>query len=655
MCAAQGQTGSRAAPLRRGIVSIGAHSVVRNDRLTPMKPLHLLLFLLLAALTLPAQGAPLRLRLLQTTDVHMQLLNHDYYRDRGGAPYGLALTIPLIEDARREQPNTLLFDNGDLLQGSPLGDTAVRQPGQPHPAYRLLGVLRYDAANLGNHEFNFGLPFLQQATRSAPLPVLSANVVHAGSERPVFTPWVMLQRRFVDEAGRPQQLRIGVLGLLPPQIMAWDRRHLAGKVEALDMRAVARERVPELRRRGADLVVVIAHTGLDAGTTSSENVAQALAQIPGVDALLLGHAHGEFPGPQFANWPGVEAGRGLIHGVPAVMPGRWGDHLGVIDLTLTRDATGRWRVRDREVSLRRAHSERVSPLPALLLAQAHADTVAHMRTAVAETRLPLQTWFSQVQDTLAVAIVQRAQRWALHQALRGTPHEGLPLLSATAPFRSGARAGGGGYTVVPAGPLTMQHVADLYVYPNTLKAVRLNGAELREWLEMAAGQFRRIDPAGPSVQDLIATDFPSFNFDSIEGLDYRIDVTQPARYDRNGQRVAPQAQRIRDLRWRGQPLRDEQVFIVAVNNYRADGGGQFPGLSPDKVVLDTGRDHRELLADYLRAQKVISEPASGHWQLLPVPGVALRFRSAAAARPQAMAPVHWVADEADGMASYEIR
>ncbi len=602
-----------------------------------------------------AQAADVRLRLMATTDLHMNLLPHDYYQDRATNRFGFALTMALIEQARQEAPNHLLFDNGDLLQGSAMGDVvAAGGATNDHPAYRLLRAAGFDAASLGNHEFNFGLPFLQAAVKGAGFPVLSANVVWPKTQKPVFAPSAMLTRRVVDAQGKRHRLRIGVLGLTPPQIMVWDHQHLAGRVEALDMTSVARDEVAALRRRGADLVVVLAHTGLDAtGNRPTEHAGQHLARIPGVDALILGHAHAELPGPSYAGLAGVDAEKGRVHGVPAVMAGRWGDHLGVIDLRLTRERQGRWRVAESSAHLRKVGTQK-SDLPERLVGAEHRATLARMQATVAHTTLPLHSHLSQVQDSLSVELVARAQAWRTAQLVQGTPWQDVPLLSAAAPFRAGGHQGPTGYTDIPVGPITRRHVADLYVYPNTLAVVQVTGAELREWLERSAGQFRRIDPAGPPQQTLLASDHPAFNFDVVEGVQYEIDVTQPRRYDNQGALVAPQSHRIVNLRWQGQPVRDDQSFLVATNSYRASGGGHFPGTGPQKVVLRSEEDVREIVERYLVHTGEVRTPEDGNWQLRPVPGVTLQLRSGPAAKNWVRAPWRWTGDQADGWAAFEL-
>ncbi|MEJ6004464.1 bifunctional 2',3'-cyclic-nucleotide 2'-phosphodiesterase/3'-nucleotidase [Paucibacter sp. AS339] len=629
---------------------------------------------LLPALTLlstTVNAAELKLRIMQTTDLHMNLLNYDYYQDRSTDEYGLAKTISLIHQAREQAHNNLLFDNGDLLQGNPLGDMVAKVKPLPkgaiHPAYKVMNLLRYDAGNLGNHEFNYGLPFLRQAIAGAAFPYVNGNVMLAGPgpARHAFTPSVLLERRFIDTAGKAHRLKIGVIGLTPPQIMQWDRPHLEGKLTVVDMVDSARALIPHLRASGADLVIAIAHTGFEKTSQPqlAENKAAELARLPGLDALLLGHAHSEFPSAAFAEHPGVDLRRGSIYGVPTVMPGRWGDHLGLIDLTLSRQH-GRWRVSDSHAELRGVYQRETrralvpaDPVVAYVIAQEHGETLAHMRAQVAHSSTPIHSYFAQVLDDPSVQLVAQAQLAYMRRAVQGTDLEGLPLLSAAAPFKSGGRQGWSNYTDIPAGPLALKHVADLYVYPNTMKALKLNGAEVREWLEMSAGQFRQIDPAGPTEQELLDPDFRAYNFDMIEGLSYEIDPSQPARYDAEGRRSASNARRIVDLRYQGQPLDETASFLVVTNNYRANGGGGFPGLNASKIVVDAPDETRQAVAQFLAGAQQFNPSADGNWRIKPVPGVRLLFRSGAGGIPYlpALPRLSLLRQNADGSALFELK
>ena len=629
-------------------------------------------FALIAALP-PAAAERVKLRILGTTDVHMNLLNWDYYQDKATDEYGLAKTATLIKAARAQNPNNLLLDNGDLIQGSPLGDYVARikplAPGQVHPAYKVMNQLRYDAANIGNHEFNFGLPFVRQAIASAAFPYVNANVMQEGSEgRHAFTPYVLLDRVFTTETGAKVSLRIGVIGFVPPQIMAWDQQSLRGQVQVRDIPETARRLVPEMKARGAQVIVAVPHSGFEFGETIyfGENTVARIAEVPGVDAILFGHSHGEFPGRFFASHPKVDLARGTINGVPAAMPGRWGDHLAVIDLTLDDampNKQGTWTVVESRAEIRPIW-DRVARKPLVeadpeigkLIAEEHAGTLRYMRSEVAQTSVPIQSFFAQVADDPSVQLVAQAQVAYARRALAGTPHATLPILSAAAPFKTGGRQGSSYYTDIPAGTLTLRNVADLYIYPNTVKALKLNGAQVREWLEMSAGAFNRIDPAGAAEQNLLNAAFPSFNFDTIDGVSYRIDLTQAARYNLQGKVVAPEARRIVDLQFEGKAIDDAATFIVVTNNYRATGGGNFPGLDGSNIVLDAPDENREALVMYLKAQGRVNPSADGNWRIQAVPGVKLRFISGAAgiAHLPRYPGIRLVKDNGDGSALYEL-
>lgn len=626
------------------------------------------------------QATEVRLRILETTDVHMNLLSYDYYQDKPTDQYGLARAISLIKAARAEAPNSLLFDNGDLLQGNPMGDYVAKvkplQEGEIHPAYQVMNQLGYDAANIGNHEFNYGLDFLRRSLKGANFPYVNANIYVDDKDRDsdqathAFTPYVLLDRQLVDAQGKTHSIRVGVIGFAPPQIMQWDKGNLEGKVIARDVLETARKYVPLMRAQGAQLVIAIPHAGFEKGTVAqfSENAVGPLTEIPGIDAVLFGHAHAEFPSKAFAEHPKVNLERGTINGVAAVMPGRWGDHVGVIDFTLD-DAGGTWKILDTKASIRpifdratRTSVAAADPMVEQTLGDVHARTLEYVRDKVAFSSAPIYSYFALVGDDPSVQVVSNAQIAYVKRAMQGTDYEKYPVLSAAAPFKTGGRQGWDYYTDIPAGPLAIKNVADLYVYPNTLKAMLLTGAEVQEWIEMSAGQFNQIDPKGAPQQSVLNDTFRSYNFDTLDGVSYEFDVTQPARYDANGTLVAAGAHRVKNLTYQGQPVQPDAKFIVATNNYRAFGGGNFPGLNASKVVLEAPEENRQVLVEYLRmmdrlsANKQVNPTADGNWRIAPVPGVHLTFLSASAAQrylpghPQ----VRLIKDNGDGSALYEI-
>jgi 2',3'-cyclic-nucleotide 2'-phosphodiesterase / 3'-nucleotidase len=643
--------------------------------------LHISLLGTLLTFSTQLSAAELKLRIMETTDLHMNFLNYDYYQDKPTDAFGVNRTIPLIKAARAEATNSMLFDNGDLIQGSPLGDVIARikglKPGETHAAFKVMNQMGYDAANLGNHEFNFGLDFLRQSIATAKFPYTNANVFEGASDSPnakhAFTPYLILNRSFKDESGKTHAFKIGVIGFTPPQIMQWDRANLQGKVFTRDMVEMAKKYVPEIRSKGADLVIAIPHSGYERTPQGpmAENAVSGLADVPGIDAILFGHSHAEFPSQQFANHPKVNIAKGTINGVPSVMPGRWGDHLGIIDLTLDNQS-GKWLVKDSQSALRpifdkaaRKPMVESDPMVEAAIKEEHEATLAYVRAKVAESSAPMYSYFAQVADDSSVQIVSNAQIAYVKKALVGTQHEKLPILSAAAPFKAGGRQGSSFYTDIPAGPIAIKNVADLYIFPNTLKAVLLTGAQVRDWIEMSAGQFNTIDPKGAPEQALLNSAFPSFNFDTIDGVTYEIDVTQPSKYDTRGAPNTATAvvnpSRVKNLRFNGQPIDDKAQFVVATNNYRAFGGGNFPALGADKVILDAPEENREALVEYLKAGSVgaggkINPTADNNWRILPVPGITMTFSSAAAA--QKFLPNHknikLLRDGADGFATFAL-
>ncbi len=579
------------------------------------------------------------LRILETTDVHANLLPYDYYTNQPVTGYGLALTASLIRAAREDCPNTLLFDNGDYLQGTPISDlTAVAATHEKsvHPAILAMNALNYDAANIGNHEFNFGLDWLQTALKGADFPVTCANLLHnpqAASRppEPLFPPYLLLDRDVQDEAGRMFTLCIGVIGLAPPQITTWDRYHLHDIVQSLDMVKTARKLVPEMRAKGADIVIALAHTGIDTGPAHPmmENAAFHLGAVPGIDAILAGHTHEVFPpGDHLAN-DGVETEQGTLNGTPTVMAGARGSHLGIVDLALERDGTSHWTVTSvKTKAAPLSKGTTVDPQLNRLLTPVHEATLKLTSRPLGHTAQPLHSYLSLVGRDAATRLVTQAQAKAVSHLLRGSPDEGTPILSASAPFKSGGRAGPAYYTDIPAGPLCLRHAADLYSFPNLLCALRLTGAEIRDWLERSAIAFRQIT-AGQPDQMLLEPHIPGHHFDSIDGLTYQIDLSAPPRYSLSGAVLDETATRIRNVRYQGHPIDDEQVFILATNNYRAFGGGSFPVAHPDQVALTAGRLLRDKVADYISSLDGLPGDAIDVrppiWQFCPMPGTGVLF------------------------------
>ncbi|WP_062010984.1 bifunctional 2',3'-cyclic-nucleotide 2'-phosphodiesterase/3'-nucleotidase [Aureimonas sp. AU4] len=594
-----------------------------------------------------AQARQAHLRIMETTDLHVNIYPYDYYADRETPTVGLARTASIVDAIRVEATNSLLFDNGDFLQGNPLGDYVAfergMKDGDVHPIVAAMNTLRYDAGTLGNHEFNYGLDFLQRVIGPANFPIVSANLVKGeraadpGADERFVPPFVILDRRIATGDGSSLPIRIGVVGFLPPQITVWDAQNLNGRATTRGIVETARAFVPLVRSQGADIVVALCHSGIadgDPGDATLENAALQLASVEGIDVVLSGHQHLRFPGEDFKDIAGADAVKGTLHGKPAVMAGFWGSDLGLVDLLLER-ADDRWRVVSATSELRPIF-ERVDRQPKALVASEpavldaakrdHEATLAYVRRPVGEATAPLYSYFALIADDPSVQIVNQAQLWYMRTILAETPYANLPLLSAAAPFKSGGRSGPDYYTDIPAGPIAIRNVADLYLYPNTVQAVKITGAHVKDWLEMSAGIFRRIEP-GRTAQNLIDETFPSYNFDVIDGVTYRIDPTRPARFDRDGKLVDGDASRIVDLEFEGKPIDLKQEFVVVTNNYRAGGGGKFPGIASDKIVFVAPDANRDVLIRYIIEKKRIDPAADGNWSLAQTAGTEVVFRT----------------------------
>ena len=628
-----------------------------------------------------SDGARASVAILETTDIQANVLSFDYYTLKPDDSLGFERTATLIRRARTEFPNTFLFDSGDTIQGSVPADyqALVKPVGckQELAIYQAMDAIGYDGGTIGNHEFNYGLGFLSQVT-GTPMnvdgtranhcagphfPLVLSNVASARDSAPIFQPWAVVTKTieaYTQDGSRVDvPLKIGIIGFTPPPIMQWDKQNLAGKVTVSGVVEAAQKYLPQLEAQHPDVIVAILHGGLDTApyTPEMENGGWYLAGVPGIDVLLLGHAHTEFPGPRYAGMKDVDARRGFVRNVPAVMGGFFGKDLGVIQLVLNRQK-GRW-----VVDLDNTHSEvrpicaqknqcvPVDPSIAPLVQSVHEAAIAYVNTPIGESKLRMSSYFADEGNMTALAAINAAQADYVRSELPRLHPElaQVPVLSSAAAFRTGF-GGPDDYTDVAAGPLTLRSAADLYFYPNTLAAVKIDGSGLKAWLEKSAERFNQIDRTKDGELALINDHYPGFNFDQIQGgIHYVIDVSKPA------------GQRITSLTWHGKPVAPTQAFIVVTNNYRASGGGNFPGLDGKNIVLTAPDGTREILAQWLQYHQQLSakdlEPTS--WRFAPLKSHGtIVFKGASGKQDVAQAAglghIRQLKDNGDGTATYAI-
>ena len=600
-----------------------------------MNKTRLTLSLLTLLISGTLQAATVDLRIIETTDLHGNMMNYDYFKDQYIDTFGLAKTANLIHQAREEVKNSVLVDNGDLIQGSPMADYALNKglnKGDIHPVYKALNTLDYVVGNIGNHEFNFGLDFLQKSLAGANFPYVNANVYDAKSNKPFFKQYIILDKKVVDRDGKQHSIKIGYIGFVPPQIMQWDKLNLEGKVIVKDITETAKKLVPEMKEQGADIIVAIPHSGVSAEPYKAlaENSVYYLTQVEGINAIMFGHSHGVFPSEDFKSLPNTDINTGNINNIPAVMPGQWGSHLGVVDLVIEGDKSN-WKVVSGKSQARPIFDSKnkkalvdADKNITKVLKDDHEGTREFVGKPIGKVSTDINSYLALIEDTSALQIISDAQIDYVKQFVQGDPDlDGLPILSAIAPFKAGGRKNDPtAYVDVKKGDLTFRNAADIYLYPNILSAVKITGKEVKEWLECSAGVYNQIDINSSKPQYLINWDkFRTYNFDTIDGVSYEIDITKPARYDGSCQLINPESERIINLTYQQKTIDPNQAFLIATNNYRAYTGA-FPGTGGKNVKFNSPDDLRVILSAYItnytKKQGQVDVTVDNNWRIAPI-------------------------------------
>lgn len=542
-----------------------------------------------------------RLSVMGTTDLHGNVFNWDYFKnaeydDTAHNDIGLAKVSTLVKAVRariaeeRRTPAPLMIDAGDTIQGTPLAYYFAKiEPitgGHLHPMAAAMNEIGYDAAALGNHEFNYGLDILRKFQRQLRFPLLGANAQDWTTGLPVFPPYVLKRVHVPGE----KPITVGILGLTNPGIAIWDKANVENKVRFGGIVELAKIWVPRVRKAGADVVIVSAHSGMDLSSSYGDALpvpenASALmaATVPGIDAVLVGHAHLEIPERLVTN---------EVTGEQVVLtePLRWGMRLSLIDLDLQK-VRGKWKVVGRHSQVLNANTVAADPKVTKLLQKDHDKVVEYVNSKIGTCTEAMSAATAPWEDTAALDFVNFVQADAVSKALAGTPEAALPVLAIAAPFNRAA--------AIPAGDVSVRDVAGLYIFDNTLLAVTMTGAQVKDYLEFSAQYFKQVSGPGPFTPDQVTNaptptapgGTPDYNYDILGGLAkplaYKIDIAKAV------------GARITDLTYGGEAVTADQQFVVAVNNYRQSGGGNFPHVKTAPVLYNRQVEIRQLMIDYV--------------------------------------------------------
>ncbi|WP_405924514.1 bifunctional metallophosphatase/5'-nucleotidase [Streptomyces sp. NBC_00035] len=544
--------------------------------------------------------------ILGTTDLHSHVFDWDYYtdaayKDSKGNSVGVARVATLVKQQRaaKGEDHVLLVDAGDIIQGTSLAyyyarvDPITGSDAPKHPMAIAMNAMRYDAAALGNHEFNYGIDVLRKFEKQCRFPLLGANALDAKTLRPAFAPYTV---KHIRVPGAPD-IKVGILGLTNPGIALWDKDNVSGKMEFTGLVEQAKKYVPRLRALGCDVVFLTDHSGLDGSSSYGselpyvENASNLVAeQVPGIDAILVGHTHTEVSSYTVTN---TETGKDVILSEPYC----YGMRLTVFDFELEL-AHGQWKVTSTKAQTLNSNTVEEDEEITELLKADHDLVVKYVNTPVGTCTEDLSAAEACWKDVPVMDFIHEVQMAAVATGL-STADAALPLISVAALFSRTAD--------IPKGDVTIRDVAGLYIYDNTLYGKKLTGAQLKDYLEYAAKYYAKV-PSGTTVDTSTLTNANSFwdyMYDTAAGVSYDIDIAQA------------EGSRIKNLTYKGTSVTDDQVFVVAVNNYRANGGSGYPHIAAADIAYSSTNEIRQLMIDYVTSKGSLdpADFAATNWKL----------------------------------------
>ncbi len=537
---------------------------------------------------------PTTITILETSDLHGHLYNWDFFGN-AEKEQGLAVVSTLVKQERAADPDLLLLDNGDTIQGTPLiYYYNTQKSDDANPMGVVMNAMNYDAMTIGNHEYNYGQPVLDKFIGEAQFPVMSANIrTSDGDEK--YTPYIIKEVKGV---------KVGILGLTTVGIPVWEKDENIAGLRFDSAVEIAQQYVPQMKAEGAQVIVALAHSGthvepadtraegawmtdyttwVDKGYADvpDQNFIIKLAEaVPEIDVILAGHAHAQIP-------------QAMINGVLIAEPYRWG--AGLTKVTVKVDAAGQ--VIDKTGEF--LATAEVAPDPEILdLAKPYQDTaLEYVNSTIGEAAGDFPGAFeSRWKDGPLADFINTVQLEMAKEA--GYPAE----VSLAAIFNNTGQ--------FKTGPVKMTDVYGIYQYDNTLYVIEVTGDILKRALEHDAKYWVQVDPNNIPAGDaeaLVAGDVRDYNWDMYSGIEYKLDLTKPV-----GERVV-------ELNYQGAPIAPEQTFVMAINNYRGGGGGGYSMFTEGKVLWKSMSEIRDYMANYIQTKGLLDpqEYYVENWSLLP--------------------------------------
>ncbi|WP_203362141.1 bifunctional UDP-sugar hydrolase/5'-nucleotidase [Bacillus sp. REN10] len=523
----------------------------------------------------------IKLIILETSDLHGAILPIQYSSNTP-ANIGLAKLASYMKKIRSENEHVLVIDNGDFMQGTPLASYYFRMLRQKvHPMIIGMNKLQYDAAVLGNHEFNYGLDTLTKVAADATFPFLSCNILSGETGKPFFgTPYVI--KTFSSG------IKAAVLGVTTHYIPNWEKpSHIEGLIfeDAVTATSNWVKHIREVEQ--PDIMIVSYHGGFEVDLATGkriepfekgENQAYRLCmEVEGIDVLLTGHQHRQE--------------QQIINGVAVVQPGYKGQAIGQVTAEFVKE--------NQQYKLQQTFPETIQTV----------DLTADqsLMNLIEPYEQGTQKWLDEVlgtvegdmriHDPFQARLAEHPMIELIHKVQMDAAHVDI---SSTALFHNDS----------PGLPshITMRSIVSNYIYPNSLMVIEVTGEDIKQALERSASYFTLIGDEPAVSADFSRPKPQHYNYDMWEGIEYTIDL-----------RRSP-GNRIIQAMYQGEPLNTHQRYKVVMNNYRAGGGGDYLMFKGKKVIKEIQTDMTELLAAYIRKRRTIKAEVNNNWNVI-IPSV----------------------------------